>query len=78
MSKTDKYKTVRVSDETYNMIHTFATAHEMPMSKAINHVMKKETEAPKDMPKGLSSDEQFEWIAERLLFMTESKMHPKK
>jgi hypothetical protein len=50
----------------------------MPMSKVINIAVKKQAEPPKEMPKGLSNDEQFEWIAEQLLGMTESKMHPKK
>lgn len=78
MNKTDKYKTVRVSDETYNIVHALATVHDMPMSKVINIAVKKQAEPPKEMPKGLSNDEQFEWIAEQLLGMTESKMHPKK
>lgn len=76
--QTPKYKQIRVSSETYDMVHALATVHDIPMSKLVHIAVKREKEIPKEIPKGLSNQEQFEFLANQLFGLTESKLHTKK
>jgi len=76
MKKTDKYKAIRVSSETYDMIHVFATTCEMPMSKVVQLCVKKEMEKPQP-PKFATRQEQFDFIANQLFHLVSTNSETK-
>lgn len=73
-----KYRQIRVSAETYDMVHALATVHDIPMSKLVHIAVKREKEIPKEIPKGLSNQEQFEFLANQLFGISDSYIQRKK